>query len=351
MSYREFWETLSSEYELGEAKAITRLVFEKALGLSLAQIYSDSATSIIAHNKSLLQDILKRLLQKEPVQYVLGKADFFGREFVVSQDVLIPRPETEELIRQTLTEIINDNDNDNNNPQPSTFNPQPTTNREQKESSLSLCRGANEEDDSQPSTLNPQPLSILDCCTGSGCIAITLSLELKHSSISAFDISEKALNIAKKNAKLHHAKVNFFNADALNINDNDNENDNRLELFRTVQNRSNRKTVKPQNRKAFNLIISNPPYVCESERADMQAHVLNYEPAEALFVPDNNPLLFYNAIGDYSLTHLSEGGMLCFEINPLFSQQIADSLTEKGFSKIKIKKDQFGKNRFIFAKL
>lgn len=315
MSYREFWETLSSEYELNEAKAITRLVFEKALGLSLVQIYSDSATSIIAHNKTLLQDILKRLLQKEPVQYVLGKADFFGREFAVSQGVLIPRPETEELIKHTLTEIINDNENDNDN-------------------------SDTDSDD------NPQPLSILDCCTGSGCIAITLSLELEKAQVSAFDISEKALNIAKKNAKLHHAKVNFFHADALNINDNE-----PTPKPLSKGNRLKSLTLWGDLEEAlFNLIISNPPYVCESERADMQAHVLNYEPAEALFVPDNNPLLFYNAISDYSLTHLSEGGMLCFEINPNFAQQIADSLAEKGFSEIKIKKDQFGKNRFIFAK-
>lgn len=315
MSYREFWETLSSEYELNEAKAITRLVFEKVLGLSLVQIYSDSATSIIAHNKTLLQDILKRLLQKEPVQYVLGKADFFGREFAVSQGVLIPRPETEELIKHTLTEIINDNENDNDN-------------------------SDTDSDD------NPQPLSILDCCTGSGCIAITLSLELEKAQVSAFDISEKALNIAKKNAKLHHAKVNFFHADALNINDNE-----PTTKPLSKGNRLKSLTLWGDLEEAlFNLIISNPPYVCESERAEMQAHVLNYEPAEALFVPDNNPLLFYNAISDYSLTHLSEGGMLCFEINPHFAQQIANSLAEKGFSEIKIKKDQFGKNRFIFAK-
>ncbi len=313
MSYREFWETLSSEYELNEAKAITRLVFEKALGLSLVQIYSDSATCIIAHNKPLLQDILKRLLQKEPVQYVLGKTDFFGREFVVSKGVLIPRPETEELIKHTLTEIINDN------PQPSTLNRRQTESRRQIYLQYAEVRR-------RKAIANPQPFSILDCCTGSGCIAITLSLELEKAQVSAFDISEKALNIAKKNAKLHHAKVNFFHADALNLNPQ-----------ATCPN-------------LFNLIISNPPYVCESERAEMQANVLNYEPSEALFVPDNDPLLFYNAISDYSLTHLSEGGMLCFEINPHFAQQIADSLAEKGFSEIKIKKDQFGKNRFIFAK-
>ena len=318
MTYREFWETLSSEYELNEAKAITRLVFEKALGLSLVQVYSDSASDIISHNEPLLQDILKRLLQREPVQYVLGKADFFGREFAVSQGVLIPRPETEELIKQLILTLTADSDTDSQMVQSSRF----------KVQSLTLNQ--------QPSTINPQPLSILDCCTGSGCIAITLSLELEKVQVSAFDISEKALTIARKNAKLHNAKVNFFHADALNLNPQPATVQNHSEPFRTLN--------------LFNLIISNPPYVCEAERADMQAHVLNYEPTEALFVPDNNPLLFYNAISDFSLTHLHKGGILCFEINPNFAQQIADSLAEKGFSEIKIKKDQFGKNRFIFAK-
>lgn len=121
MTYREFWETLSSEYELNEAKAITRLVFEKALGLSLVQIYSDSVSDIISHNEPLLQDILKRLLQREPVQYVLGKADFFGREFAVSQGVLIPRPETEELIKQLILTLTADSDTDSQMVQSSRF--------------------------------------------------------------------------------------------------------------------------------------------------------------------------------------------------------------------------------------
>lgn len=283
MGYHEFWQELSTVYEVNEAKAVARLVFEKCLGLSLTQIYADSAAQIIIENQSSLHNILKRLLQMEPVQYVLGKADFYGREFVVSSGVLIPRPETEDLIRYILTET------------------------------------------------KTQPLAILDCCTGSGCIAITLSLEIEKSNVSAFDISEKALTIARENAKRLKAKVNFFNADALCIDE-------------TI------KTHEYQTIQPYDIIISNPPYVCESERAEMQAHVLNHEPAEALFVPDNNPLKFYNAISDFATTHLYKGGLLCFEINPLFSQQIANSLEEKGFSDVNIKKDQFGKNRFAFAK-
>ena len=272
MTYEEFWKPLTQIYDAGEAKAVTRFVAEVHCGLSLADLLAGKKMTDV-------DGIQKMLLSGEPVQYVLGKADFGPRKFIVTPGVLIPRPETYELCQWCLP--------------PAPFN----------------WRG-----------------SILDIGTGSGCIACTLAVELPQAVVTAWDISEKALEIASENAKRTHVHVSFEQVDILSP--------------LTTQH-------SPLN--TYDLIVSNPPYICESEAAEMEPHVLNHEPAQALFVPDNDPLLFYRHISNYAKTALYEGGKLYFEINPRFCKDTGQLLSGLGFHDIQVRKDQFGKERFISA--
>ena len=165
--------------------------------------------------------------------------------------------------------------------------------------------------------------SILDIGTGSGCIAITLAAELPQSHVSAWDISEEALCVARENVRLNNVSVDCRQMDALNIPDN------------------------LTNKSAYDIIVSNPPYICQKEATDMESHVLDHEPHRALFVSDDDPLLFYRAIARHGLTALKEGGKLYFEINPIYVRELEEMLDEMGFSRTEIRKDQFGKDRFI----
>lgn len=271
MTYEEFWKPLTQIYDAGEAKAVTRFVAEVHCGLSLADL-------LAGREMTDVDSFHEKLLSGEPVQYVLGEADFGPRKFLVTPSVLIPRPETYELCQWCLP--------------PTPF-----------------WRG-----------------SILDIGTGSGCIACTLAAELPQAMVTAWDISEKALEIASENAKRTHVHVSFEQVDILSP--------------LTTQH-------SPLN--TYDLIVSNPPYICESEAAEMEPHVLNHEPAQALFVPDNDPLLFYRHIGNYAKTALYEGGKLYFEINPRFCKDTGQLLSGLGFHDIQVRKDQFGKERFISA--
>jgi release factor glutamine methyltransferase len=219
-------------------------------------------------------------LQKEPVQYVLGQADFCGRTFLVNEHVLIPRPETEELIQWFLE--------------------------------VRSYLGESEEG------------HILDIGTGSGCIAITLAAMYPNAHVTAWDISPEALDVAKVNAGRHHISVTFQQVDIL-------------------------APSLPTPHSSLTTIISNPPYIADHERATMEANVLEYEPATALFVPDEDPLLFYRAIATYGQTALQPGGWLYFEINPLYVNELCELLRIMRFHRIETKEDQFGKQRFIRA--
>ena len=269
MSYEEFWRPLTAVCEAGEAKAVTRLVMETLYGLTYADLLCGRMQTL---PEAPLRNVLSRLLQNEPVQYVLGQADFCGRTFRVGPGVLIPRPETEELCRWIIG---------------------------------STQRGAR----------------ILDIGTGSGCIACTLAAEIAGSRLSAWDVSETALATTADNARRLGVEVNVMRMDALHPT--------------------------PPAGPAWDTIVSNPPYICQQERAEMRPNVVDYEPEKALFVSDADPLLFYRAIAAYAAKALVPGGRLYFEINPLYAKPLQDMLRQAGFGKAEIREDQFGKQRFI----
>ena len=278
MNYEQLCQRLSKIYDAGEAKAIVRWVLDVRFGLSTADIYCGKVTQLSANDQAELEKIMLRLEKAEPVQYVLGAADFCGREFHVAPGVLIPRPETAELCHL----IAQDGGSD-----------------------------------------------ILDIGTGSGCIAITLALDIAQSKVTAWDISDDALRIAEGNAKALGAQVTFEHQDALNI--------------------SHSTLLPPPSSRQWDVIVSNPPYICRKEADEMEQNVLQYEPDTALFVPDDDPLLFYRHIMDYAIKALRQGGRLFYEINPIYADSIVERLLQLGFVGVTKIDDQFGKTRFIKA--
>ena len=283
MSYDEFWQPLTKMYDSGEAKAIARMVYEVRFGLSLTDIVMGRAGQCPDEE---LRAIQKRLLEGEPVQYIIGVADFCGRQFHVEPGVLIPRPETAELCRWIIEE-----------------------------------RGERREE---------RDFSVLDIGTGSGCIAITLALEMPEAKVTAWDISNDALRIAQKNATLLGAEILFEKQDTLNI--------------------SLTSHLSPLTTKKWDLIVSNPPYIKPKERDGMEKNVLAYEPHIALFAPEDQPIIFYQQIGDYAWQSLKSGGMLFFELNHLTANDVSSYLQGLGFQEVEIRKDDFGKDRFLKAK-
>ena len=274
MTYEELWHRLTPLYEPGEAKAIVRLLLDERYGLSWADVLGGKVTELSANDQTELEKMMLQLENGEPIQYIIGVADFCGRQFRVAPGVLIPRPETEELCRWIISQ----------------------------KGQSPLCE-------------------ILDIGTGSGCIAITLALEQPDAHVTAWDISDEALRIAQENAISLGANVCFKKEDILNI---------------------------PHSSK-YSLIVSNPPYIQPKERDGMAENVLSYEPSLALFAPEENPIVFYQRIGDYAWQSLHAGGQLWFELNPLTAEDVSNHLHCLGFIDIEIRQDQFGKQRFLKA--
>ena len=281
MTYNELWRQLTQVYDDYEAKAIARMVYEVRFGLMPSDLFIGKDTQLSTDDQKLLAEITQRLLTGEPVQYVLGEAEFGGKTFHVEPGVLIPRPETYELCQWIMEER----------------------------------RGKKEEG---------RNTSILDIGTGSGCIACTLAAELADAEVTAWDISDDALRIATENAKRTNVHVSFEKVDVLNT---------------SLLNRERPAT-------GLDIIVSNPPYICNKERATMERNVLEHEPELALFVPDDDPLLFYRTIARFAAKTLNPGGALYFEINPLYVSEMQQMLSEEGFSHTEIRNDQFGKQRF-----
>lgn len=270
MTYRELWRTLEPLYGNGEARAITDYVLDVCFGLSKADILCGAVEEMTAEKTAELNKIFGRLMEGEPVQYVLGRAEFCGRWFSVRPGVLIPRPETEELCAWITA-------------------------------------------DSKASA-SPK---VLDIGTGSGCIAITLQLDMPESKVTAWDISADALDVARENAQQLGANVNFVKLDALN--------------------------AKPEGE--WDVIVSNPPYICEKEKKDMAVNVLEHEPHTALFVPDADPLLFYRAITRLAVQTLNKGGRLYFEINPIYADDTCHMMRAEGMTAVELRSDMYGKQR------
>lgn len=279
MTYSEIWHRIATSYEDGEARAIARILIEELFGLSYTDIVCGATDQLSADDTLRLDTAVRRIEQGEPLQHVLGYADFCGNRFGVNASVLIPRPETEWLVDEGER----------------------------------LMNGAS---NATPSA----PKRILDIGTGSGCIAISLKLRLGEAYVEAWDISEEALRTAESNAKVLKAEVAFCKRDALRAEE----------------------SVAP-----WDLIVSNPPYICDSERADMDDNVLLHEPHTALFVPDDDPLHFYRAIARYALRSLSNGGSLLFECNTRYAEATGEMMREMGFEDVTVNDDCFGLPRFV----
>lgn len=279
MNYQELKRQLMQRYDGSEAAAVARYLLEIKYGLTIADVACGGVDQL---DEDVLAVDVARLLNGEPVQYVVGEAEFFGRRFVVRPGVLIPRPETEELCQWILSA-----------------------------------------DHASASGEGKRGISILDIGTGSGCIAVTLAADLPMASVFAWDISERALTIARENACRHAVNVQLEKHDVLAP----------LPSFSCET--------------TFSLIVSNPPYVCRSEAAQMEPHVLEHEPHEALFVPDDDALLFYRVIARLGLQLLLPGGWLYFEINPLYADDIVSLMREMEYTDVETRRDQFGKTRMI----
>ena len=316
-TYQQLWQSLTPLYDAGEAQAIVRTVLDVKYGMTLTDIICGKVNEISADEERKLEEIIIRLQKGEPVQYVLGEADFAGRPFHVEPGVLIPRPETAELCQWIEKDMI-------------------------EKSIVSSEDSPQATDDAR---------QILDICTGSGCIAITLGLNIPNSEVTGWDISEDALRIAQGNVKMLKARnVRIEYQDALALRkaaETDNE---------KMKVNADKEVVKPKGEaktpstQIWDMIVSNPPYICEKEKADMEKNVLEHEPSLALFVPDEDPLKFYRAIAEYASSALKSGGTLYFEINPIYEKETREMLLKLDFKDIETKEDAFGKKRMMRAK-
>lgn len=267
-----FFDTLKDEYPKEETGSFFFILLQEFCGLTRLDLALDPQRELSQEQKQKLEQALYRLQGHEPIQYITGSTEFFGLKFKVDKNVLIPRPETEELVQWILADL-------------------------------------------EPSAV----LKILDIGTGSGCIAVSLAKNLPQAKVSAIDISGEALKVAKGNGELNQVSVEFLQKDILNTD------------------------ALSQH---YDLIISNPPYVRELEKTEMQRNVLEHEPETALYVKDNDPLIFYRKIIKLAAKHLNPGGKLYFEINQYLGKETETLLTEKNFQ-TRLKKDIFGVDRML----
>lgn len=299
MTYHDICQRLTPLYGPQEAKAMTRMLLEDLFSLSFADILCGATEHLSDADTLRLQQSVDRLLDAEPLQYVTGTAFFCGHPFHVAPGVLIPRPETEWIVDTAVNLVTS----------------------------------------SAP--------RILDIGTGSGCIATSISLALadKHCYTEAWDISEDALRIATDNAARLGAEVEFRRRDALRLEEE------KSEEMRLEKEKGGAEALSDTNAAAesWDIIVSNPPYICNREAADMHANVLRHEPHLALFVPDTDPLLFYRAIARYAMRSLRKGGWLLFECNTLYAHDTAQMASDMGFATSVVEDDCFGKPRFVKA--
>lgn len=265
---------LQPYYTAEEVSALSRIVCCDLLGQAPTDYYLGKDIVLSSKKEQELEDILQRLSRFEPLQYIEGRTLFLGREFWVAPGVLIPRPETEELVELMLKEI-------------------------------------------------PADARILDVGTGSGCIAISLAKELPNALVTAWDVSPEALSVARANARKLQADVRFVECDVL--------------------------ACQVDEVGLYDVIVSNPPYVTEAEKADMEPNVLQWEPSLALFVPDDDPLRFYRRIAVLGRDMLADGGRLYFEINRAYGREMVEMLRTMGYVRVRVKKDLSQNDRFVIA--
>lgn len=265
---------LQPYYTAEEVSALSRIVCCDLLGQAPTDYYLGKDIVLSSKKEQELEDILQRLSRFEPLQYIEGRTLFLGREFWVAPGVLIPRPETEELVELMLKEI-------------------------------------------------PADARILDVGTGSGCIAISLAKALPDALVTAWDVSPEALSVARANARKLQADVRFVECDVL--------------------------ACQVDKAGLYDVIVSNPPYVTEAEKADMEPNVLQWEPSLALFVPDDDPLRFYRRIAVLGRDMLADGGRLYFEINRAYGREMVEMLRTMGYVRVRVEKDLSQNDRFVIA--
>lgn len=296
---RFFRDELKNTYEKDELETLIAYCFEEYLNLKRADIFLNFDVTISESELLKFNFAVKDLKQHKPIQYIFGKADFYGLKFIVNNHVLIPRPETEELVQLIIDKI-----------------------------------GGGRTESGVGGQLQPpnsalrSPISILDIGTGSGCIPVALKNNIPLAQVYALDISGEALEIAKQNAEMNNVDVEFFQHNILSA---------------TCQ-------LKVPDLK-FDIIVSNPPYICVSEKEQMQNNVLDHEPHLALFVNDNYPLLFYRAIADFALKNLKQNGELYFEINQALGPETKLLLENKGFKNVVLVKDINNNNRILYCSI
>lgn len=283
-AYEQLRQQLQTLYDQREAAAIAAAVITHITGLDNTGRLINKHQQLTQEQEEYYHAITKELFQQKPLQYILHEAPFYSMHLYVDENVLIPRPETEELVQWIIDEV---------NAQSPLFN---------------------------------FPYSILDIGTGSGCIPIALRKHLPATAVHAIDISEKALAVAQKNAAVQGVPVQFHILDILNKSDWE-------QLPR------------------FDIIVSNPPYITEKEAMDMHNNVLLHEPHTALFVPDEQPLLFYEAIASFGLRHLNNNSLLFFEINEAYGKEVVNMLAARGYQNVELKKDMQGNDRMVKAVL
>ncbi len=273
--YHEIKKMLAGYYPDAEASALAKMLLVEVLHFSTLELFGGKDKEVFKKDLDVLYEMSRRLQNQEPIQYIIGRETFCGMPFVVNRHVLIPRPETQDLVEWIAKE-----------------------------------------------TQQTNPCRLLDMGTGSGCIAISLAKKLPHAQVEAWDISGEALQVARQNALNNQVKVDFLLQDIL--------------------------SASPATAD-WNIIVSNPPYITNKEKAEMEANVLDWEPHTALFVPDYDPLLFYRRIAQLGMDMLVMGGTLYFEINRAYGTETIAMLQTLGYENIIIRKDRFNNERMIKA--
>ena len=272
----EIRDALKGYYPDSEALALAKMLLVEVFGFSTLELYGGKDKEFSEKHRSVLTEMIRRLQKNEPIQYIIGIESFFGLTLEVNPNVLIPRPETQELVSWIIEDYQSD-----------------------------------------------ESIRILDIGTGSGCIPISLAKQLSKAEVESWDISEGALEVASRNCERNGVKVLLRQKDVLK--------------------------AAPEGN-LYDVIVSNPPYITNKEKTDMEANVLDWEPSVALFLPDEVPLLFYRKIAQLGCDMLKEGGSLYFEINRAYGEETILMLKELGYAQIELKKDSWGNDRMIKAK-
>lgn len=294
--YALFRKELENQYPTEEIETFLFYSFSEYFGFSRSDMVLKKEMRLSESELLKFFRVIRKLKLHVPIQYILGNTEFYGLKFKVNEHVLIPRPETEELVDWIIKDVT-----------------------------LSVVEG---------------PLNIIDIGTGSGCIAIALKKNMPDAEVYALDISENALTVAKENAELNTTEIHLLHGDI-------------LEFYRggaeTQSNKDDKNSAPPRlcGEETFEIIVSNPPYITEKEKPAMSANVLDHEPHTALFVPDNDALLFYRAILDFAKEKLAPGGNVYFELNSTYAAAVAELAAAKGFINCSIRKDLNGKERML----